>query len=495
MNIKLPLKTGIIHNKLFNMGQRNMLYASQMIELEREQYDHGHLNPEPCVIYGSITNFPPPNIHTVAPTPVNPANFDVRRLPENHDSALFYGMMQYNGVQHHQPAAGHDLAVANHYAPYMTPASGTRVFPIPQNQGSCDQLPFSSNHGIIGVSTDSYRRSSHLVDGHRGVFKRKNAEGIRGNFQGCNASAGSSSAVTHMSSRPRESDVTLMDAASFALPEYGRNDALSVVEVGSHRGVRNISDAIGLDSVMAHGTNHITQGNYMGQPFQTAGTPWLDTQFSCNGGDIHTFTWNQAPTLPYLHGSINSGLMEAGNMCVQGYHVTASNRSSTSYLHPPPIPQGHPNLHHPRPPPPPPSHSQPQPHPPMQGVRGHNIDLHSQVVTSSRRHSTNSTSHISRNPDGVEAGPRFVGPVAPTSFGIYRPYQREAMFEANSRQRTLPQFRVLPEDGVAMLDVPSYHEVRDFIDHHRDMRLDIDHMSYEVNVASPLACSSTMTVP
>ena len=48
-----------------------------------------------------------------------------------------------------------------------------------------------------------------------------------------------------------------------------------------------------------------------------------------------------------------------------------------------------------------------------------------------------------------------------------------------------------------MLDIPSYDEVRDFIDHHRDMRLDIDHMSYEVNVVSPLACSyhdSTLTI-
>lgn len=31
-----------------------------------------------------------------------------------------------------------------------------------------------------------------------------------------------------------------------------------------------------------------------------------------------------------------------------------------------------------------------------------------------------------------------------------------------------------------MLEIPGYHEARDTIDHHRDMRLDTDHMSYEV---------------
>ncbi|CAK9135286.1 unnamed protein product [Ilex paraguariensis] len=447
------------------MGQRNMVYANQIIDLEMDQQGNGHLHPEPGVLYGSIANVLPPNIHMVLPAPANTINWDVHRLPAHRDSALFYGMPQYNNVQHHQPAANLDLAVAtasNHYAPHMDPPSGTRVFPIPLNHGSHDQFPFSSNHGIIGVSADSYGRNSHFVDGLRGSFKRKNAEGIPGNFQFRNASAGSSSAVAPMNARPLESDVTLMDAASFALPEYGENDMSSAIEVGSHRSLRNRSVATGLDSVMAHTTNHIIQGNYQGQPFQTAHTPWVDPQFGRNGGDSGTFTWSQAPTLPYLH-----GCMEAGNMNVHGYQVTASHRSSTRFLHPPPIPQGHRNLHH-------------LP-PPMHRLRGHNIDSNSQVATSSRRLSTITTSHTSVNPfqDGVEAGPGIVGSVPPTGFRIYQPHRMEAMPEANSRLRIHPHLRILPEDGVAMLEIPGYYEVGDFIDHHRDMRLDIDHMSYE----------------
>lgn len=32
-----------------------------------------------------------------------------------------------------------------------------------------------------------------------------------------------------------------------------------------------------------------------------------------------------------------------------------------------------------------------------------------------------------------------------------------------------------------MLEIPDYHEVGNYIDNHRDMRLDIEDMSYEVS--------------
>lgn len=33
---------------------------------------------------------------------------------------------------------------------------------------------------------------------------------------------------------------------------------------------------------------------------------------------------------------------------------------------------------------------------------------------------------------------------------------------------------------MAILEIPGYHEVGDTVDQHRDLRLDIDQMSYEV---------------
>lgn len=121
-------------------------------------------------------------------------------------------------------------------------------------------------------------------------------------------------------------------------------------------------------------------------------------------------------------------------MNIQGYQVTPSNRSNTTFLRPPSIPQGHPNLHNPP--------------PPMHAIQGHNIDFHPQVASSSsRRLPTNSTSHSMNNfQDGTGAGPRFVGPVPPSGLRIYRPHRRDVMREATPRQSNLPQLRVLPED-------------------------------------------------
>ena len=53
------------------------------------------------------------------------------------------------------------------------------------------------------------------------------------------------------------------------------------------------------------------------------------------------------------------------------------------------------------------------------------------------------------------------------------------MHETNVRNHNLPNMRVLPEDGVAMLDIPGYHAVSDPADQHGEMRMDVDHMSYE----------------
>ncbi|GJW54234.1 probable E3 ubiquitin-protein ligase ZFP1 [Tanacetum coccineum] len=74
--------------------------------------------------------------------------------------------------------------------------------------------------------------------------------------------------------------------------------------------------------------------------------------------------------------------------------------------------------------------------------------------------------------------PRFVRPVPPIGVRVLQPHGQELMIEPTSGHRGFPHLRVLPEDGVAMLNFGTYgHRV----DHHRDMRLDIDHMSYEAS--------------
>ncbi|KAL4589044.1 hypothetical protein LXL04_001946 [Taraxacum kok-saghyz] len=205
--------------------------------------------------------------------------------------------------------------------------------------------------------------------------------------------------------------------------------------------------------VLGHGSGHLIPGSY-GVP-----APWLDQQFCGNGGggDSGAFSWNHAPGIPYLQGHITGTGIEPG---LHGYQITTGNRNSGAFVH---GPTPH-NLHHPPPP----------PMPPMQG---HNMDFHpTQLPSTSLRLPTN-------NPfqNGMESGPptRFVGPTPPTGLRIYRPHRRDLMIEASARHRGFPHLRVLPEDGVAILDISGYHEVGHSVDHHRDMRLDIDHMSYE----------------
>ncbi|XP_011098261.1 probable E3 ubiquitin-protein ligase HIP1 [Sesamum indicum] len=117
----------------------------------------------------------------------------------------------------------------------------------------------------------------------------------------------------------------------------------------------------------------------------------------------------------------------------------------------------------------------------MQGVRGYNVNVPSQLASASRRISTISSSNTVITPyqDVVDARPTFLAPVPPTGFRLYQPHRRDIILDSSARHQTLPHLRVLPEDEAAVLEIPGYHGAGDSIDQHRDMRLDIDHMSYE----------------
>lgn len=431
------------------MGHRNTQFNGHMNDMETDQQGHSHLNSEPCIFYGSLANFPHPSFHSMVPAPGNQGNFNFHHMPERHDSALFYGIPQLNGPQHQHPAPNLDLAIAapsGHYNPYLAPPSGIRDFPVQVNHGTHDQLSLTSTHRVVGIPTDTYTRTIPYMDSLRASFKRKNAEGASGSYQYHNASAGPSSSVAPVTAMTAESDGTLLDPASFLPPEYGGNDPTLIVENGSQRSGRNRLRMVGHESGVAHNTGHLIPGNFAAPPVQLPGNPWLDMHFGTNNCDIGTFAWTHPP-IPYTH------------------DMPAS-RSPGGFL-PPPIPQGHPSAHNA-----PPS---------MQGVRGYNVNLPSQVAASTHQISTINSSNTGINhfQDIVDAGSSFVSPVPPLSFRSYRPHRREIMLDSSARHQALPHMRVLPEDEVAILGIPGYHEAGDTIDQHRDMRLDIDHMSYE----------------
>nr|GMD84141.1 probable E3 ubiquitin-protein ligase HIP1 [Ipomoea batatas] len=455
------------------MGQRNIPANRQMIDLESDQQGQDYIHPEPCVFYGSVTTFPQLNAHTLGPVPAlgNAGNMYLHHLqegPEYHDSALFYGMPQYNSTIHTHPAANLDPAIAtssNHYNAYMGAPAATCDFPFPINHATHDQLQFSSTQSMAGIHTDNNGWNTPYVDDVRGSFKRKMAEGFHRNLQHHHSMMASSSSAAPMISNAHGSDTCLTGAASHMQPN--NCESLMFAEDGSLRSVRNGSGVSGSESVAAHSFSHINQVNYAGQSFQLAGNPQLDMQFCSSSGQSETWAWNQGAPLPYMQGSMG-GCLEAGVMGVQGYQVTANNRSLTSFMHPP-IPLVHSNAHHML--------------PSLQGMRGHNINFPPHVASSSRRHIANgsSTNNINPFPGAVEGGgPRYIAPFTPTGIRLYRPRRRDFTLETNNtRHRNIPNVRVLPDDGVAMLEIPGYGEVGDSDDQHRDMRMDIDHMSYE----------------
>ncbi|XP_055800803.1 probable E3 ubiquitin-protein ligase ZFP1 [Solanum dulcamara] len=441
-----------------------MSHGNRIIDMEADQQGQEFFHSAPCMFYGSIATLPQPTVHAVVPAPVNACNMYLHHVSDHQEGTLTYVLTQYNGIQHQHPASNPDLAIpasSNHYNPYMAVPSASGDFPIPVNHGPHDRL-HSSSHNILGMNSD-YGRNNHYIDDVRGSFKRKNAEGIPANLQYHHALAGSSSSVAPVIARAHESDVS-MDAASFTPPDYGGNSS-SFIEDGAPRIMSNRSGASGPENIARRNHNHLFQGNYISQTHQLPGNPWLDLQFNSNGSETQTWAWNQAAPLPYVPGGIG-GCIDAGNMGVRGYHMTSSNGGLTSFLHPP-IPQGHPGLHHLL--------------PNIQGMRGQPITFPPQMTaSSSHRHLANNSSNITPNlmQGVVEAGPRYM-PSLPTGFGLYRPHRRAIVLERNTGHQNLPNMRVLPEDGVAMLDVSGYHEVNNPIDQHRDMRLDVDHMSYE----------------
>ncbi|KAK9041604.1 hypothetical protein V6N11_016696 [Hibiscus sabdariffa] len=423
------------------MGERNMLCPSEMIDLEMDQRGHVYLHQEPCTFLGGIANYPPPDIPMTVIAPGNTSSVDTLPLPEHYENSMFYGMPQYPapGVQHHHHSPNLDLGIgnaSNFYIPYVAnPSSG-----VPINHGPIDQMPSSSNYCPLGVSADEYARSCHFMDNVRASYKRKNSEVIPGNFQHFNASSSSSSSVAPLNTRHPDGVVSV-DAASFTIPHRG-NDPPPIRDAGPQRSVRNRLGATAVDPVLMRSANPFFQGNYVGQPFQPTIT---------DGGAL---AWTQAPTAPYMHGGNVGGPIETR-------HRTNVSHSSLDL-------RNH-NYHHPA--------------PPTEGVRNHSINVHPQVAATPYHFPSNYTSQSTLNTsqNGLEMGRRNRGPFPSTGFRIYHSRRDGgAVPEATLRYRNLPRVRVLPPDGVAMLEFPEfYEEVGNFVDHHRDMRLDIEDMSYE----------------
>ncbi|KAL5989519.1 hypothetical protein ACLOJK_010411 [Asimina triloba] len=478
------------------MAQRNMLCTRQLHDLEIEQ-GQTHLHPEPCILVSNIIDFPNQIIHPSMAASVNASSLDSHHLSD-HDSSGFYGN-QYNPLQQRHPLANLELGGAGpsnlSYGHYIVPSSSRRMCPVALNHGSSDHMASSSNHGILGVGAEGYGSDNHFMDYVRGSCKRKNSEGVLENYYHANGPSGSSSSSlgilpntgVQQWEEPFEAGVGVMDTPVFAPPEYRINGAISNSDA-SQRSVRSRSSTIGLavePTGLSHHHNQMLQGNFMSRSFQPASNAWVE-QFGNNGGDMSNSSWNNTPATQYFNGRSISGVpFEVGSTSAHGYQDALPGRISMNLLHPSSMHHYH---HHP---------------PPMQAMRGgQGYSYHPQLPTSSYRHPIyGNMHHGAMNPsrDVLESGSRYPRTFPSTGDRIYRSHRRasQTVDETSGRMRVLSSEETWglmnaslcyasPSENcaalvsdVAMLEFSGFYGVDDLADQHRDMRLDIDDMSYE----------------
>ncbi|KAK6785425.1 hypothetical protein RDI58_018880 [Solanum bulbocastanum] len=562
------------------MGERNTPHSNHFMNLGADQWSQAYIYPEPCMMYGSFTSFPHPNVNTTVPAPGSLGNFYAPHLPGHQEGALIYGMPPANGIQqwHHLTNVGAAFAPpSNYFYPYVAAPAALRTSPVPANHGLRDRLPVSGTQGSIGNNADNLGRNDPRMDSTRGSSKQKNVAGNSGNLQHHSALAEPSTSAAPIITTANESDVSTNDSvsrehggsdsvpllengttsATMDLPvpenhglcdglpvsgttddavscEHGESDSAPLLENGTasatmdspvlanhglhdglpvsgttddsvshehggsdsapllengaasatmdspvlaNHGLRDglpvsgtTDDSVsrehggsgsapflengiqrsgsrfasGPDTVLQNNNHHLLQGNYVGQAYQFPGNPWLNMPFNSSGSAAQSWAWSQAA--PLTHPPIGAGgyVIGAGNMAMRGYQVPSSNGGLTGFMYPP-IPQGPPQYH-------------PHLSPNMHTMAGHTMSSNPQMTASPGRQLQLSSSNM--------------GPLLPSGFRMYRPHQREFMMRGtNASHHNL-------RNGVSMLGVPRFRGVG-VVDQHRDMRLDVDRMTYE----------------
>ncbi|XP_039170857.1 probable E3 ubiquitin-protein ligase ZFP1 isoform X2 [Eucalyptus grandis] len=425
------------------MSQR-MPYTSQTVDLQTERGVLNYAHPEPPILIGGAWQS---NMHSAAASGVR-SSINLNQSAEGHDSSALYHMVPYDGVQNH--AARFDMGASMSsivYYPYLAPVAVPRVSAVPMTYGSSEQLISFSNSGFIGCSSDEYGRS-HYKDHLGGSYKRKNAE----------STSTSLTAPVNM----RTDGGTIMDPPPHALPGYRENDGPSVMDDGVDRSARVRSRALGINSIYPHNGSNMMPGSFVARSIQPVGAFSFDQPSRSNAVAGGVVAWNQGPVIPFLHGTVDGIPVEVGNMGVRGSHETDRERRAPNFLHPSHFGHmGYNNIHH------------QVPH--VHGIRDHSAPFGPQVPAASFP-----VPHGAMNipVDGVR-GPRHVGSFVSPGFRMYQPLVEGIAPETNPIHCNVPQPRILPADEVAILDLPDYYRVGNHIDHHRDMRMDIEDMSYE----------------
>ncbi|KAJ6832684.1 E3 ubiquitin-protein ligase Arkadia-like [Iris pallida] len=447
------------------MEQRNTLCTHQMLDLQPVQ-GLSHHHRDQCIFPGNLVDYANLNTNqTIQPVSAGTASDLGLQFKDYHDRGMFSGN-HYNSshnffhpIRNLGPATP---ATHNFIHPSTVPTSSSRNFPIPWDNGSIDCLPSSFNRREIGVTMDEFGRNIDT----RVYGKRKNAETPAENHFNMTGmrSSGSpplfspSNSLLPQWEQSYELGPTMVDATNNASPEYLGREIIQNTE-GSHGSAGCRSSATGLQPGPASFPHHnyVLCGIQMGQPLQVDGNMWTSHfHIGNNIGNGIGSSWNYVD--PSLHGSfLGSGGFEMINMSVHAYNSASSISNSAVLFNPASMPDFGQQL------------------PPMQTMQVQSYGHCAQVQAQTYENPTNNLHLVNAyaSTDAPVSGSTFVR-FPSNSEQIYRPWRVH-----HTAPVSHGSLRLLSAQDTAAMEMSEFYGAGNVIDHHHDMRLDIDEMSYE----------------
>ncbi|KAJ0971639.1 hypothetical protein J5N97_019598 [Dioscorea zingiberensis] len=449
------------------MGQQNMQCSYQMPFLKSE-HDHARFNRDHDPFQGNNVNYPSQSMEPVMAISGVTADIGLNQARIHHDmNKNPYGIIQNSHLPTNTDFAGSmSLNPDNHHT---IPSFSS--FYVSSNDGSADKLPSSVTSRPIEVGIDEHGAHNGFADYLRGSYKRRNAGVVPGNRyheNGLSSSHVASSSLSVISEQPQcnepyESGFHSLNPSTITPTGNGGNHVLQTTE-GSRRSVWSRSSGATLPSSSSavHHNNYLHQGNCIGQS-TPPDSGWM-AQFGNNAGSGGYSNWSNPHSVTHLQGTyFGSRDVEMANMGVQGYQEIPFSANSAFLFHPTPMPNPLPipTFH--------------QHLPPLHNAAVQNYGQHINFPGPSYQLPHHSLCPSNMNPsfNSLDSCHRFLA-CPPNAELICRPQQQlQSTILVNHRN-----LRILSTEDPAVLELPRFYSVGD-VDRHRDMRLDIDDMSYE----------------
>ncbi|XP_066363996.1 probable E3 ubiquitin-protein ligase ZFP1 isoform X2 [Miscanthus floridulus] len=409
------------------MSHRNMLWTHQSVNPEWEQ---GHVQVQTGSSYyaGTVSDSSNLGVQVAVGVPGNTANVGICDL-RNHERPHVHNSYP------HASATSRFVFPTNMYNPSMSAAAVNIYIPQTQSFGLGNVLPPSLHNQVSTGTIDESSSSVNFGDSAIGFMKRKNAV-VAGNHHFLHGFAGSSSSV-HAPQNPvrgpwnaSSQSNCLPSSAASNLPEYHNSNGWPFLEESSADASNSFSSVAACPELVPHGNylypaSHISQCN-----------TWVP-QAASHG----------VPQWGYSNAMVNPpGTADMPNGNIQDYHA------------------GHSSIHG------------PLPHfcqNPLHSMQAPQIQVpHQQFIGNNVVHGLNPSA------TGLPLDPRMLALPFNAEHTFGHPMHPPLINQANNGA-----LRILPYQNATVMNHSRIYESGHVIDEHRDMRLDVDNMTYEELVA------------